>query len=281
MDINSNEPQARNSEIDSLEITSTDEICTGAASASSTSHASHRMGARTPEITVEADDDLPADASTWWESDPSSVDGLLKSNTEADRMCPKRLESSELRKTPAAAAPRRRSNVEEPYVFSLAQVSLGCARVDLRRLSDPGNRRKRSEDLDRWEAPASEVCSVGGTLPTQPPGAENQATSDACYPASLAGEDEFGCIGGALPWTGPSIRALDASGEDTNASAAMSLSTRVKGFFLCLPEIPLRRRSLSLECTRLEAIAEENAAATAASKASRRYSSPATTKSEV
>lgn len=287
MDINSNEPQATNSEIESVEMLSTEEVVRG------TSSANPRMGALTPEITVELEDDSPSDVTGWCEPAPSSVVGLLKFTTEADRVCAKRREAAGFRKTPAA--PRRRSNIEEPYVFSLAQASLGSTRIDLRRLSDPGNRRKRSEDLDKWEVPVAEGRSVmlGGRLSPQSPGAENQATSDPCCSGSPPNETESRCIGRAqsLPWTSPAItipsstaavaEAIEASAVAERPKSAGSLSTRVRGLFLCLPEIPLRRRSLSLECARLEAIAEENVATATAAKSSRRYSSPATTKSEV
>ena len=60
------------------------------------------------------------------------------------------------------------------------------------------------------------------------------------------------------------------------AAAAMttsSFSEKTRSFLLLPPEIPRRRRSVSLECSRLESIAEENASLQKST--ARRFSIPA------
>lgn len=233
----------------------------------------------TPEITVESERDCVGGP-----SDPIAFD-LLKLYDEATPAGlmgykgvsrPSRPTSSDSHYHSgggggALRSSRRRTTIEEPYVFSVSQLTLGVSRaaaLDFRRLSDPG---------------AGGLLRRRSTDPLSPP-----STKQSCFVVGGGGgaqavtAEPFDPVKAETTPPGqqtPCGAAGDARRGVASSSLLSSVSRAVCGPFLCLPESSMRPRSQSLGCTLLEAIAEESSVAVP--KTNRRYSSPAAAESRI
>lgn len=241
-----------------------------------------RLRPTTPEITVESERDClgPSDPIAFDllklyddEGTPAGLVGGFKGVSRPSR--PTSSDSHYFSGGGAWQGSRRRSTIEEPYVFSVAQLTLGVSRasLDFRRLSDPGTSgllRRRPTDPPLSPPSTRQSCFVGGAQAVTAEPFDPVKSEDAPMPAkrTAAGERTLGGGGG-----GGGARRIPSS-----TSPLMSVS-RAKGPFLCLPESSMRPRSQSLGCTLLEAIAEESSMAVP--KTNRRYSSPAAAESRI